>query len=120
MGGNSQAQCACSLRKKPGNSGQVCDRTDKTFNNRYCAHSEVAMARYYFHLRTGSIVTRDEEGTDLPDLSAAQHEAQLSARELVSDAIMAGKRYIPEVFVIANETGRELATFSLAAVLPKP
>jgi len=80
---------------------------------------EVAMGRFYFHLRAGDELMPDEEGIDLPDLSAARREAILAARELLAEAIKSGKPEVPEVFVIADEAGRELDTVPLAAVLPE-
>ena len=44
------------------------------------------MGRFYFHLQTGDQIVPDDEGTELPDLSAAEHEAILAARELVAEA----------------------------------
>jgi len=44
-----------------------------------CPHEgEVAMVRFYFHLQTGDQIVPDDEGNELPDLSAAEHEAMLS------------------------------------------
>jgi uncharacterized protein DUF6894 len=78
------------------------------------------MARYYFHVREMNQLVTDDQGVELPDKSAALLEAQQSARDLLADAIMAGKDRIPEEFVIADEQGREIATVPLAAVLPEP
>jgi hypothetical protein len=78
------------------------------------------MGRFYLHIRAGDEITPDEEGVDLPDLSAAQREAELAARELLAQAIMSGKPEVPEAFVIADEAGRSLATVPLATVLPRP
>ena len=50
------------------------------------------MGRFYFHLSAGNEITLDEEGTELPDLSAAKGEAVLAARELLADAIKSGDR----------------------------
>ena len=77
------------------------------------------MGRFYLHIRAGDEITPDEEGVDLPDLSAAQREAELAARELLAQAIMSGKPEVPEAFVIADEAGRSLATVPLATVLPR-
>ena len=78
------------------------------------------MGRFYFHLRAGDELTFDDEGLDLPDLSAAKREAMLTARELLVEAIKSGKQTVPEAFVIADDEGRALDTISLAAVLPAP
>jgi hypothetical protein len=78
------------------------------------------MARFYFHLQGGGELLHDPEGADLPDLNAARHEAWLSARELLSEAIKYGRETVPEAFVIADEAGRKLDVVPLALVLPKP
>ena len=77
------------------------------------------MRRFFFHLRTGDELIPDEEGTDLPNFSAAQREALLGARELLAEAIKSGKQRVPDAFVIADESGRALDTVPLAAVLPQ-
>ena len=77
------------------------------------------MRRFYFHLRAGDEITPDEDGMELPDLSAAKGEAALAARELLADAIKGGKRDVPEAFVIADEAGQSLAIVPLATVLPR-
>jgi len=78
------------------------------------------MGRFYFHLQAGDQIVPDDEGVDLPDLSAAQREAILAARELFAEAITSGRPEVPEAFVIADEAGRPLGIVPLAAVLPKP
>ena len=78
------------------------------------------MGRYYLHIRAGDEIKRDDERVGLPDLSAAQREAELAARELLAHAIMSGKPEVPEALVIADEAGRPLATVPLATVLPRP
>jgi hypothetical protein len=77
------------------------------------------MGRFYLHVKEGDEVFPDEEGIELPDVEAARREALLSARELVSQAIKAGRTTFPEAFVIADEAGRPLEVVSLAAVLPE-
>jgi len=77
------------------------------------------VGRFYFQLRAGDELLTDDEGQDWPDLSAARREAEQAARELLAEAIRAGKEEIPEAFVIADEDGREIDIVPLAAVLPK-
>jgi hypothetical protein len=77
------------------------------------------MGRFYFHIRAGGELTRDEEGIDLPDFSAARREAIEAARELLAEAIKNGRPEVPEAFVIADEDGRMLDIVLLAAVLPE-
>ena len=79
------------------------------------------MGRFYFHLRAGDELLRDDEGQDFPDPSVARQEAELAARELLAEAIRSGiKVEFPEAFVIAAERGREIDVIPLATVLPKP
>jgi hypothetical protein len=78
------------------------------------------MRRFHFHLRHGDELILDDEGTDLPNLASAKEEALASARELLVEAIMSGTASVPDAFVIADETGREIDTITLAAVLPEP
>jgi hypothetical protein len=77
------------------------------------------MARFYFHLRDGDKLVQAPEGSDLPDVEAARREALLAARDILGDAIKAGKAKVPEAFVIADDAGRKLAVVSLVAVLPE-
>jgi len=77
------------------------------------------VARFYFHLRADGELLTDDEGQVLPDLSAAQREAEQAAREILAEAIRAGKEEVPEAFVIADEAGREIDIVPLTAVLPK-
>jgi hypothetical protein len=78
------------------------------------------MGRFYFHLQADDQIAPDDEGADLPDLSAAEHEAILAARELLAEAIKSGWPEVLEAFVIANEEGRALAIVPFTAVLPRP
>jgi len=76
------------------------------------------MARYHFHFKIGDTLEADDDGQDLPDLSAAVREAELSARELLAHAIKDRKPELPEAVVIADDSGAELYSLPLAAVLP--
>jgi hypothetical protein len=77
------------------------------------------MGRFYFHLRAGDGLIRDDEGIDLPDSAAARHEAILDARELLAEAIKDGKPPVSDAFVIMDEVGRTVDIVPLAAVLPE-
>jgi hypothetical protein len=78
------------------------------------------MGRFYFHWRADDHVIHDDQGQDLPDLSAARREAIQCARESLAGAIRAGYTSVPEAFVIMDEAGRMLETVPLATVLPEP
>jgi hypothetical protein len=77
------------------------------------------MGRFYFHLRAGDGLIRDDEGIDLPDIATARHEAILAARELLAEAIKDGKPTVPDAFVIMDEGGRTIDIVPLAAVFPE-
>jgi hypothetical protein len=78
------------------------------------------MVRYYFHVRKRGQLTRDEEGIDLPDISAAKQEALQGARELLAEAIKTGRPSVPDALVITDEAGHEVDTVPLQMLLPKP
>jgi hypothetical protein len=53
------------------------------------------MRRFHFHLRAGDRVIIDDEGEEFLDVSTAGGEALQTARELLGDAIKAGKERRP-------------------------
>ena len=71
------------------------------------------MGRFYFHLQADEQIVPDDEGVDLPDLSAAEHEAILAARELLAEAIKSGRPEVPEAFVIADEEAERWPSYRL-------
>ena len=78
------------------------------------------MGRFYFHVVEGVELLTDVEGAHLRDALEAREMAMRSAREILADAIWAGKNRIPEAIVIADEEGRTIETVPLASVLPEP
>jgi hypothetical protein len=77
------------------------------------------MARYYFHFKSGDKARTDDDGVDLPDISAAAREAEQAARELLAEAIEARKPDVPEAVVVTDESGTEVYSLPFGAVLPK-
>lgn len=77
------------------------------------------MARYFFHIKDGTHLVRDEEGTDLAGPDHARAHALQSARELCADAIKAGRDLDADAFVVADEQGHSLTFVPVAEVLPK-
>jgi Domain of unknown function (DUF6894) len=76
------------------------------------------MARYYFHIKDGADLIKDQEGTELATPDAARLQALASARELWADAIKSGKALGADAVVIADEQGG--TTFvPMNEVLPK-
>jgi hypothetical protein len=45
------------------------------------------VAHYYFDLRWGDEVTRDEDGVNLPNLESVQEEAARTLAEMVTDMV---------------------------------
>lgn len=44
------------------------------------------MSRYFFHIRRGQILIRDEEGMECRTMTAVLDEARASARDIASEA----------------------------------
>jgi hypothetical protein len=64
------------------------------------------MARYFFHLSFGQRVILDEEGFELPDRTAARHEALAVVRELAKPDVEGGSRRWASWFLeVADENG---------------
>lgn len=68
-----------------------------------------AMTRFYFHLRDSREYMEDTEGVELPDLHRAIEEAELAAREMMSEMVLRGEAIDGEIFEIADSTGVILA-----------
>ena len=77
------------------------------------------MGRFHVLIKEGGELFNDEDGIEFPSVDAARREALQSARELLANAINAGKPTVPEALVIADEDGRALEVVPLASVLPK-
>ena len=50
------------------------------------------MKRYYFDMRDGENVTRDDEGLEFPDLAAAQEEAAKALADIARDVVRKSAR----------------------------
>ena len=70
------------------------------------------MPRYFFHLRDGATLQRDdEEGEELRDLEAVRHYAIESAREILSEAALSGTAgSLNHKIEVTDETGRTILT----------
>ena len=64
------------------------------------------MARYYFHVKNGAELIKDQEGSEHATADEARLQALKSARELWADAIKAGKSLGADAIVIADEHGQ--------------
>ncbi len=49
------------------------------------------MGQFCFHIKDGEELIPDEDGLDLPDVDVAKTEALHCARDMLADAIKAGK-----------------------------
>jgi hypothetical protein len=77
------------------------------------------MARYYFHIKDGADLVKDQEGTELASPDAARAQALRSAQELWADAIKSGKPLGADAVVIADEQGGTLTFVPMNEALPK-
>ena len=50
------------------------------------------MPHFYLHLRDGERLLKDPDGREFPSLDEARIEAMLSARELISARVLAGRK----------------------------
>ena len=75
------------------------------------------MPHYYFHVREGSDLSRDEEGQDLPE--AARREAINSSREILGEKLLHGGSLNHRTIEIADETGHVVGVVNSNDVLFK-
>ena len=67
------------------------------------------MPRFYFHYRTDDELIHDTDGSDLPDLEAAEHNAAAMAKAIVEHAAsMGGDTRLPRSIEITDAAGEEL------------
>ena len=75
------------------------------------------MARYYFHIKTGADLIKDEDGSEHATADEARLKAVQTARELWADAIKAGKPLGADAIVLADEKG-QLTFVPMSEALP--
>lgn len=67
------------------------------------------MPRFFFHYRTDDEIIRDPDGSELPDLEAAEHNAAALAKAIVEQAASTGgDTRIPRSIEITDAAGEEL------------
>lgn len=67
------------------------------------------MPRYYFHYRTDDELIRDPEGSEFPDLDAAEHNAAELGRAIVDRAASnGGDLRLPRSIEITDARGHDL------------
>ncbi len=76
------------------------------------------MPRFFLHTHDGVGLIRDEEGSELPDLSSARAEALAAARQLWAASIIAQGDLADHRFDIADESGHILLVVWFMEALP--
>ncbi len=76
------------------------------------------MPRFFFHVRDGADLSRDEEGQELADVEAARREAVSSNREMLGERLLHGGGSLNQRQIeIADETGHVVDVVSAQDVL---
>jgi hypothetical protein len=78
------------------------------------------MPRYFFHVRGGPVEAEDEEGSELPDATAAERYAIVAARELLAAAVIEGRLPLDERIDINDASGRRLQSLSFGEAVGAP
>ncbi|MDB5474258.1 MAG: hypothetical protein JWP99_1561 [Devosia sp.] len=67
------------------------------------------MPRYYFNYRTDSELIVDQDGRELPNLDAAEHNAAELGRAIIDQAASSGGNTgLPRSIEITDDSGEEL------------
>lgn len=74
------------------------------------------MPKFYFHIRTPLELDVDEIGTECASVEEATLQAVRAAREIISEWIKEGSPVDGEVFEIADEQGKVVATVPFASI----
>lgn len=75
------------------------------------------MPLYYFHLRDGVDVLIDPEGSELTDLAAAQRQAMVAARSLLSVDALEGRLRLDLRLDVEDEHGNIVHRLPFAAAV---
>jgi len=75
------------------------------------------MPRFFFHVRDGSDLSRDEEGQEFSSAEAARREAVSSSREMLGERILHGGSLNHRQIEITDETGHVVDVITTADVL---
>ena len=71
------------------------------------------MPHYFFDIRRHNSFIPDTEGSDLPDLAAAQREAQVSLQQLLADSLRGSDPIDIQQIEITDAAGQILAVVQL-------
>jgi len=72
---------------------------------------------YHFHIRDQGTLIRDDEGSDLPDMTAAQVEARASARDLAMEDLRHKQPIQDRHIEIVDDRGTVLESVAVRSVL---
>jgi hypothetical protein len=72
--------------------------------------------RYFLHIDNLGI---DPEGTELPDLEVARHEAMLAGREMLAEWIRHGREDVATRIIITDVHSKVLAVVRMRDLLPR-
>lgn len=75
------------------------------------------MPRYFFHIRDGADLSRDNEGQDFAGVEAARQEAVRSSREMLGERLLHGGSLNHRQIEITDETGHVVEVVTSAEVL---
>ncbi|MEE7456101.1 hypothetical protein MPAR168_18550 [Methylorubrum populi] len=75
------------------------------------------MARFFLHLRDGTELIEDPDGSELPDLNAARAEARDAARDIMAGMVRAGELLDGQQIEIRDAAGALLDVVRLKDVL---
>ncbi len=75
------------------------------------------MMRYFFNIRDGDQLIRDDEGMRCEDMEAARFEARCSARDLIAQEIAGGRLPDGRKIEITDGDGAVMETVTLRDVL---
>ena len=73
------------------------------------------MPYFYFDVREGDLLLKDEEGLDLPDIAAAEHEAADTVAMLARE-LLPRSQFRPVSVEVRDSAGQQLAVVSCAIV----
>lgn len=75
------------------------------------------MTRYFFNVRSEDTYFTDDDGHEHADLDEAKAEAEMAAREFISEAVKFGLLIDGREFEITDASGAICATFRFRDVL---
>jgi hypothetical protein len=75
------------------------------------------LPQYFFHIRDGDALIRDEEGSLFADIEGACSKARLSARDLALELLRSGNNIEVQAIELTNEAGTALMSVPLPLIL---